>query len=65
MTLNYGGDDITELLAQVLLRANFPYKDLRLSRAYDWQMLNKLKESICVLSEVSKPLLSSKNTAND
>lgn len=52
MNLAYGGDDITELFAQLLLRANFPYSDLNLNRAYDWQMLDALKESICVLSEV-------------
>lgn len=52
----YGGDDITEFLAQLLLRASFPYKELNLNRAYEWDMLNELKEKICVLSEVSLSL---------
>lgn len=53
IALAYGGDDITEFLVQLLLRANFPYKDLNLNRAYEWDIINTLKEKICVLSEVS------------
>ena len=53
MALAYGGDDITDFLAQLLLRTSFPYKELNLNRAYEWDMVNELKEKICVLSEVS------------
>lgn len=52
MTLNMGGDDITEFLYVLLGRINFPYKDLDLSRSYDWNVLEDLKSRLCTLAEV-------------
>lgn len=51
--LDYGGDDITAALVALLTRANFPYKELDLARAMDWAMMDKLKEKIATLEEVS------------
>lgn len=52
MTLNMGGDDITEFLFVLLGRINFPYKNLDLSRSYDWNVLEDLKSRLCTLAEV-------------
>jgi actin-related protein 8 len=52
MTLNMGGDDITEFLYVLLGRINFPYKNLDLSRSYDWSVLEDLKSRLCTLAEV-------------
>jgi GH25 family lysozyme M1 (1,4-beta-N-acetylmuramidase) len=57
--LNYGGDDITELLFTLLNRANFPYSGVDLSQWQDFRMIEKLKESMIVLSEVSPQFSSS------
>lgn len=51
MTLNMGGDDITEFLYVLLGRINFPYKNLDLSRSYDWNVLEDLKSRLCTLAE--------------
>lgn len=51
MTLNMGGDDITEFLFVLLGRINFPYKNLDLSRSYDWNVLEDLKSRLCTLAE--------------
>ncbi|KIK08875.1 hypothetical protein K443DRAFT_655462 [Laccaria amethystina LaAM-08-1] len=51
MTLNMGGDDITEFLYVLLGRINFPYKNLDLSRSYDWSVLEDLKSRLCTLAE--------------
>lgn len=57
MTLNMGGDDITEFLYVLLGRINFPYKNLDLSRSYDWNVLEDLKSRLCTLAEVYPPYL--------
>ncbi|KAH9451624.1 hypothetical protein Pst134EA_025571 [Puccinia striiformis f. sp. tritici] len=49
--LAIGGDDITTVLAEMLRRQNFPYKDLNLNCTWEWQMIEKLKEDMLVLSE--------------
>lgn len=53
MSLNIGGDDITEFLYVMLNRINFPYRDLNLSRSYDWIVMEDLKARLCTLAEVS------------
>ncbi|KAL7414542.1 hypothetical protein BDY24DRAFT_361005 [Mrakia frigida] len=50
-TLSYGGDDITSFLAVLLRESHFPYKELDLSRSYDWNLIEGLKERFCTLSE--------------
>ncbi|KAG6886231.1 hypothetical protein C0993_010793 [Termitomyces sp. T159_Od127] len=51
MSLNIGGDDITEFLYVLLKRINFPYRDLDLNYAYDWKVMEDLKSRLCTLSE--------------
>ncbi|KAG0142268.1 hypothetical protein CROQUDRAFT_50536 [Cronartium quercuum f. sp. fusiforme G11] len=51
LQLAYGGDDITLVLSEMLRRQKFPYKDLNLNRTWDWQMMERLKEEMIVLSE--------------
>lgn len=51
LQMAYGGDDITFVLSEMLRRQKFPYKDLSLNRTWDWQMMERLKEDMIVLSE--------------
>ncbi|KAL0577906.1 phosphatidylinositol kinase-related protein kinase tor1, partial [Marasmius crinis-equi] len=43
MTLNFGGDDITELFYVLLERIGFPYREANLVRSYDWNVIDTLK----------------------
>lgn len=44
ITLNYGGDHITETFIKLLLQSQFPYKDIDLSsRNDDWELAQTLK----------------------
>ncbi len=52
MLLDYGGDDITEFLHDLLLDVQFPYKEIDLSRLYDLHVMDDLKARLCTLSEV-------------
>jgi hypothetical protein len=52
MSLNLGGDDITEFLYVLLERISFPYRDLNLARWYDWTVMEDLKARLCTLAEV-------------
>lgn len=58
MSLNIGGDDITEFLYVLLERISFPYKDLNLAKSYDWNVMEDLKARICTLLEVRRFSLS-------
>ncbi|EGN96670.1 hypothetical protein SERLA73DRAFT_111324 [Serpula lacrymans var. lacrymans S7.3] len=51
MSLNMGGDDITEFLYVLLERISFPYRDINLSRWYDWNVMEDLKARLCTLAE--------------
>jgi len=51
MSLNMGGDDITEFLYVLLQRINFPYRELNLARSYDWDLMEDLKKRLCKLTE--------------
>ncbi|KIY53353.1 actin-like ATPase domain-containing protein [Fistulina hepatica ATCC 64428] len=51
MSLNMGGDDITEFLYVLLSRIDFPYRDMDLTRACDWKMLDELKAKMCTMTE--------------
>ena len=57
MLLDYGGDDITELLQDILFQVGFPYKDIDLRRLYDLHVMDDLKARLCTLSEVRTPQL--------
>lgn len=59
MSLNTGGDDITEFLAVLLDRINFPYRDLNLAHSYDWNVMEDLKARLCTLAEVSPAIIPS------
>ncbi|KAJ1927773.1 actin-like protein arp8 [Tieghemiomyces parasiticus] len=48
----YGGDDLTRAFAVMLERHDFPYAELNLNRAYDWSLLDSLKEQYLTLNEV-------------
>lgn len=52
MSLNMGGDDISEFLHVLLQKINFPYRDLVLARSYDWNVMEDLKSRLCTLAEV-------------
>ncbi|KAF9269156.1 actin-related protein [Marasmius fiardii PR-910] len=56
MTLNFGGDDITELFFVLLERIGFPYREANLARSYDWSVIDTLKCNLCTLSEVDVAL---------
>ncbi|KIM90506.1 hypothetical protein PILCRDRAFT_812253 [Piloderma croceum F 1598] len=51
MSLNLGGDDITEFLYVLLNRISFPYRDINLARWYDWNVIEDLKTRLCTLAE--------------
>lgn len=51
ITLNMGGDDITEFLYVLLERISFPYRDINLARWYDWAVMEDLKARLCTLAE--------------
>lgn len=51
LSLNMGGDDITEFLHVLLQRIKFPYRSLDLNRAYDLAVLEDLKGRLCTLME--------------
>ncbi|KIL69325.1 hypothetical protein M378DRAFT_69891 [Amanita muscaria Koide BX008] len=51
LTLNIGGDDITEFLYVMLQRIGFPYRDINLARSYDWKVMEDLKTRLCTLTE--------------
>ncbi|KAG9013422.1 actin-like protein arp8 [Tulasnella sp. 427] len=43
MLLDYGGDDITEFLHDLLRDIKFPYRDIKLNRLYDLHVMDDLK----------------------
>ncbi|KAG8914446.1 actin-like protein arp8 [Tulasnella sp. 408] len=51
MLLDYGGDDITEFLHDLLKEIKFPYKNIKLNRLYDLHVMDDLKARLCTLSE--------------
>ena len=57
MSLNMGGDNITEFLYILLQKINFPYRDMDLARAYDWKVMEDIKYRLCTLAEVRMPTL--------
>lgn len=52
ITLNSGGNDITEFFYVLLDRIGFPYRDINLARTYDWNVMEDLKTRLCTLAEV-------------
>ncbi|KAF8603889.1 actin-like ATPase domain-containing protein [Ceratobasidium sp. AG-I] len=56
ITLDFGGDDITEYLFYLLKGINWPYRECELNRIYDWNLMTKLKKTICSLAETDVAL---------
>ncbi|CAE6454300.1 unnamed protein product [Rhizoctonia solani] len=56
ITLDLGGDDITEYLYYLLKEINFPLKNCQLQEATTWNIMTKLKKSMCSLSETDVAL---------
>ncbi|KAF9525320.1 nucleus protein [Crepidotus variabilis] len=56
MSLSVGGDDITEFLSVLLERIKFPYRELELSRSYDWNVMEDLKIRLCTLADTDVAL---------
>ncbi|KAJ1653099.1 actin-like protein arp8 [Dispira simplex] len=50
--VQYGGDDITRTFTELLMQRQFPYVELNLNRAYDWHLMEELKEKYVTLSEI-------------
>lgn len=44
VNLKFGGADISLALAKLLLMSSFPYPDLNLARAYDFNLIEELKQ---------------------
>lgn len=51
MTIAMGGDDITKTFASFLIANKFPYGEMDLNRAYDWRLVEELKEKWCTMNE--------------
>jgi len=51
LNLKYGGDDITKLFMALLIHNSFPYSEIDLTRIYDWQLAQELKERFCTVIE--------------
>lgn len=47
IVLNVGGDDITETFYVLMQQSCFPYKEMDLSRLYDWNLMQDLKHQYC------------------
>ncbi|KAL5633045.1 hypothetical protein ACGC1H_003515 [Rhizoctonia solani] len=56
ITLDLGGDDITEYLYYLLKEINFPLKDCQLQEPTTWNIMTKLKKLMCSLSETDVAL---------
>ncbi|CAE6451755.1 unnamed protein product [Rhizoctonia solani] len=56
ITLDLGGDDVTEYLYYLLKGINFPHKNCQLSNTADWNILTRLKKQMCSLSETDVAL---------
>ncbi|KAJ2828502.1 actin-like protein arp8 [Coemansia furcata] len=50
VSVMYGGDDITRFLHSLFVRSSFPYREASLARAYDWTVLNELREKYCTMN---------------
>ncbi|CAE6509509.1 unnamed protein product [Rhizoctonia solani] len=56
ITLDLGGDDITEYLYYLLKEINFPPGDCQLGQSSDWTLMTRLKKKMCSLSETDVAL---------
>lgn len=56
MLMKFGGDDIAQTFTQVVKTIDFPYKEVDLTKNYDWDLMTWLAEQCCCFNEVSDPL---------
>lgn len=49
--LNYGGDNITDLLVKFLLQQQFPYQEINLNYSYDWDLAQTLKHDFATFQD--------------
>ncbi|KAG8718045.1 actin-like protein arp8 [Ceratobasidium sp. 394] len=56
ISLDFGGDDITEYLYYLLEGISWPYRECELNRMYDWNIMTRLKKMICSLAETDVAL---------
>ncbi|RKO91107.1 hypothetical protein BDK51DRAFT_16475, partial [Blyttiomyces helicus] len=53
INLKYGGDDVTAFLRSLLVKNDFPYRELDVEgRVSDWLLTQELKEKFCTVNEV-------------
>jgi actin-related protein 8 len=53
VNLKFGGQDVTETFAKMMLHDHFPYADINLRRRHDFLLAEELKKSICTMNEAS------------
>ncbi|RLV91226.1 Actin-like protein ARP8 [Spathaspora sp. JA1] len=51
ISLNYGGDQVTETFIKLLLENSFPYKDIDLGTSYDWELAQYLKHNFVTFQD--------------
>ncbi|CCG22749.1 Arp8 chromatin-remodeling enzyme complex protein [Candida orthopsilosis Co 90-125] len=51
VSLNYGGDNITETFVKLMLENWFPYRDINVANSYDWQLAQSLKENFITFQD--------------
>ncbi|ORX56811.1 actin-like ATPase domain-containing protein [Hesseltinella vesiculosa] len=49
--VHVGGDDITKTFTSFLIKNQFPYQQLDVTRFYDWSLVQDLKEKWCTMNE--------------
>ncbi|CAH6722340.1 actin-like protein Arp8p [[Candida] jaroonii] len=49
--LNFGGDNITEVFMKMLLQQSFPYQEINLNYAYDWELAQTLKHNFITFQD--------------
>lgn len=53
INLKYGGADVTETFAKMMLFDHFPYQEINLNRRYDFLLAEEIKVNFCHLEEDS------------
>lgn len=51
INLKYGGQDVTDQFAKMIMYNHFPYSDINLRRRYDFLLVNELKRKYSTISE--------------
>lgn len=52
ISLDYGGDDITEALTKLLIQQKFPCQDINLNKKVDdWELMDRIKRNFCTFDD--------------